>query len=217
VKRKYKLKDMGFLEISKWYESNPVARIIVNAIPRVGGSLDVALSNKWRQYHNNRIDDLLEKLQQELSDMKEQTIDKSVLESECFYDLVYGIAQLAISNRCSETRTASARIIKTALSESERMIDLEDLVRQISEFREKDYVFLKSINQLFKDRKEVTGDTVARVVKNYGYSPLESEIQLYRLEGIGLIDHPRNMLTQRTKMCFYKQPLFDRISYYLDY
>ena len=41
---------MDTLLISQQYESNPIARIIVNAIPYIGGSID-ALRSRIQQIH----------------------------------------------------------------------------------------------------------------------------------------------------------------------
>lgn len=138
---------MNTKKFGEWYENNPIAKIIVNAVPTIGGSLDVALSVKWKQIQKTRVDDLLQKLEKELANLKEQTLDKSVLESEAIFDLVYRIAWIAVSTRCSEIRTASARVIKDFLCRRERIVDLEDLVMQLSSFRERDIVFLQGVKR----------------------------------------------------------------------
>ena len=206
---------MDILKISEWYENNPIARIIVNAIPSIGGSLDVALSAKWNLIQKNRVEDLLQKLSDELADLKEQVLDKNVLESEEFFDLIYGIARIAVSNRSPEIRTASARILKASFIEGEKIVNLEDLVRQLSDFREKDIVFLRAVKRLFDGNQRVTGSVLSTEVKEYTASPIESELQLYRFEAMGLLDHPRNSLIGRGLMAFEKLPLFDKMVSYL--
>lgn len=206
---------MSIQEISRWYESNLIARILVNAIPKIGGSLDVALSSKWDKIQKKRADDLLQKLEIELADLKEQMLDKSVLESEEFFDLVYEIARMAVSNRCPEIRTASARVLKASISKKEKIVNLEDLVRQMSDFHEKDIVFLRGVKRLFDEEQKVMGSTLSAEVTEYGSSPIDCEIQLYRFEAMGLLDHPRNMLCGRGLMSFEKMPLFDKMVSYL--
>lgn len=206
---------MNTQKISEWYENNPIARIIVNAIPTIGGSLDVALSAKWNQIQKNRVDDLLQKLEKELVDLKEQTLDKSVLETEEFFDLVYGIARVAVSSRCPEIRTASARVLEASLCKREKTADLEDLVRQLSDFREIDIISLRGVKRLYDENQQVSGITLSAEIREYSTSPIDSEIQLYRFETMGLLDHPRNMLCGRGQMTFVKQPLFDKMASYL--
>lgn len=207
---------MDITEISRKYEDNILARVIVNAIPYVGSSLDIALSYKWHEYQSARIESLLTKISNELSDINDNLIDKDYIQSEEFYDLVVQIANNASKSRCEETRTGYARVIKSAMTKEENTADLESLVRQISELNQKDILFLKTINLLFNSGKEVSGNTLSIPLNSYRYSPLECELYLYRFENIGLLDHPRNMMTGRSMMKFTKTPLFDKIISYLN-
>ena len=207
---------MKLINLIPNYEDNIVARVIINAIPYIGGSLDVALSTKWSQYHSARKDDFLAKLQIELSDLKEQVVDKAFLESEKFYDLVHQIAAKAASSRCPETRTGYAKVIKSAIIKDEAIMDLEMLVRQISDLQERDILFMRRVKKLFDSEKDVNGNALSLELNDYGYSSIECELQLYRFENLGLLDHPRNMINGRGQMCFRKIPLFDKITKYLD-
>lgn len=199
------------LSISKWYEENPIARVIVSAIPYIGGSLDVALSAKWNKYQNDRIKEMLEKLQAELADFKNSSQEKSIVESEAFFDLVRQIAPVITQSRCPETRTGYARIIKSALLGTDSIPDLEDIVRQISDFHEKDIVCLRYIKTRFDSNQIVCGSALSLVVKEYHLTAIESESLLFRYENLGLLDHPRNMLVGRGNVAFEKTRLFDKV------
>lgn len=206
---------MDLRMLSQRYEENTIARIIVNAIPQVGSSLDVALSSRWKRFQTERITDLLTKIETELSDLKVEKVDKSFIESEEFYDLVYQIASKAISSRIPETRTAYSKIIKSAIIGEETIVNLEDLVGQLSDLRCKDFLFIRKLKELYDSGREVTGNVLSIEFHEYGYSPIECEWHLYRFENLGLLDHPRNMINNRGKMLFQKMPLFDKITSYM--
>lgn len=205
---------MELSNITKHYEDNAIARVIVNAIPYIGGSVDVLLTQRWSRIRQQRIDDLLEKISVELSEIKETAVTKETLESEEFYDLVFQIASNAISSRCGETRVGYARVIKTALNKEETFTNLEDIVRQIAGLTEKDLLYLKTIKALFDESDSVSGITVTHMSSIHN-TDIEAELQLYRFENLGLLDHPRNTLVGRGKMPFSKMPLFDIVVSYL--
>lgn len=207
---------MGFQDIIQKYEGNTVLRAIVNLIPYVGGSLDVAL-NKWSQIKQRRVEELLGSINEELKGTQEAAINKDYLESDEFYDLVYQIVNNALANRCPETRTAYAKVIKSAVLNEETTANLEDLVRQVAEIREKDLFFLQKVKNLLSSGTDLTGVNLFYGVLGAGntYDPLECERMLYRFENLGLLDHPRNMITGRGMMVFDKLPLFDKLVSYL--
>ena len=67
-------------DIQNFYEGNLLAKVIVNALPHIGGSIDALLTHKWTQIQQQRINDLLEKISAELADLKDTAISKSILE-----------------------------------------------------------------------------------------------------------------------------------------
>ena len=206
---------MDIVEISKKYESSPLLRALVNAIPYAGGSLDVLLSAKWAQYHSQRVDDFITKMQEELKDLQENTVRKDILESAEFYDLVYRIAQDVISSRFGETRLAYAKIIKSAVKGNDSFVSLEDLVQRIADLGEMDYQFIMAINKLIHSGKVVTGESISNELVGYGYSIMDCERQLYRFEVFGFLDHQRNTLLGRGKMPFEVLPFFYKLVSYL--
>lgn len=206
---------MDIVEISKKYESSPLLRALVNAIPYAGGSLDVLLSAKWAQYHSQRVDDFITKMQEELKDLQENTVRKDILESAEFYDLVYRIAQDVISSRFGVTRLAYAKIIKSAVKGNDSFSSLEDLVQRIADLGEMDYQFIMAINKLIHSGKVVTGESISNELVGYGYSIMDCERQLYRFEVFGFLDHQRNTLLGRGKMPFEVLPFFYKLVSYL--
>ena len=198
------------------YEGNTVLRVIVNLIPYVGGSLDVALS-RWSQIKQRRIDELLSAISGQLQGIQEEAINKEYLESEEFYDLVYQIVNYALASRCQETRRAYAKVVKTAILNEETTANLEDIIRQIEGIKEKDIYFLRAVNKLMSLGRDLTGETLSLSVVDEGcaYDSLECERMIYRFENLGLLDHPRNRLVRCGTMDFHKLPLFDKLVSYL--
>ena len=207
---------MNALELSKRYDNNMIVRTIVNLIPHIGGALDTVLSSKWKHYHSIRVEDFLNKLGTELSTLNDNVVNKQFLESEEFYDLIYRIVSNAFSSRYPETRTGYAKVIRGAICQEESVSTLEELVGQIADLREKDFLFLPRIKSFFEANKVVSGNTLAEELREEGYSPYELELHLYRFENLGLLDHPRNSLMGRCKTTFQKLPLFDKLISFLD-
>lgn len=203
---------MAFQDIIQKYEGNTVLRVIVNLIPYVGGSLDVAL-NKWSQIKQRRIDELMGAINEELEGIQDDLINKSYLESDEFYDLVYQIVNNALANRCPETRIAYAKVVRSAVLNEETTANLEDIIRQVEGIREKDIFFLRAVKNVLLSGRKLTGEALSSGVS--GYDSLECERMLYRFENLGLVEHPRNMMTRLGTMVFHKLPLFDKLVSYL--
>lgn len=203
---------MAFQDIIQKYEGNTVLRVIVNLIPYVGGSLDVAL-NKWSQIKQRRIDELMGAINEELEGIQDDLINKSYLESDEFYDLVYQIVNNALANRCPETRIAYAKVVRFAVLNEETTANLEDIIRQVEGMREKDLFFLRALKSLLLSGMDLTGEALSSSIT--GYDSLECERMLYRFENLGLLEHPRNMMTRLGTMVFHKLPLFDKLVSYL--
>lgn len=208
---------MNYQDIVQKYEDNTVLRVIISLIPYVGGSLDIALINRWSQIKQRRIEDLLAAIGTDLKGIQESSIKKDYLESEEFYDLVYQIVNNALSNRCPETRKAYAKVVRSSVLNEETTANLEDIIRQIEVVREKDIFFLRVVKSILNSGQDLTGEflSIAVVRESCSYDPLECERVLYRFENLGLLDHQRNLLIKPGTMKFNKLPLFDKLVYYL--
>ena len=203
---------MAFQDLIQKYEGNTVLRVIVNLIPYVGGSFDVALS-KWSQIKQRRVDELLDAINDELKGTQEAAINKAYLESDEFYDLVYQIVNNALANRCLETRKAYAKVVRSAVLNEETTANLEDIIRQVEGIREKDLSFLRTVKIVLNSGRILTGVTMSLVIPEYDSS--ECERMLYRFENLGLLDHPRNMIVGIGNTVFHKLPLYDKLVSYL--
>ena len=208
-----KMEHKGFLEE---YENNTIARIVINAIPYVGGSIDVALSSRWSGIQQRRIKEQLDAISKALSGLEDRLalIEHDTDGSERLYDLLYQIFDNSIKSRCSETRHGYAGVLRDAVIDKNLIPDLEEVVYQISDMRERDLVLLRVVKDLFNKEEKVSGDTVSSSIQHQ-YNSIECERHLYRFENLGLLDHPRNMMTKRGTMAFEKTEYFDRIIGYL--
>lgn len=208
------MEQKSFLER---YEGNTIARIVVNAIPYVGGSIDVALSSKWSKIQQKRIEDQLNAISDALSGLEDRfaQLEQDKAESEKLYDLMYQIFDNSIKSRCPETRHGYAGVLRDAVSNCNLIPDLEEIVYQISGLRERDLTFLRIIKSSFDCNLVVSGVTVSSRVPWEGESPRTCEWQLLRFENIGLLDHPRNRMTKVGEISFEKTRYFDKIVNYL--
>lgn len=202
--------------LSQKYEKNPLARIIINAIPYIGGSLDVALSAKWNDFQQKRIDDFLNKLSLELELIQEDKLDKAFINSEGFFDIVYNIVKDITASRLSEKRTIYAKILKDSLEEGQDIYNLESLIKQVEDLKEKDMLFLKHIQTYLIQGAELTGEKLSSyIADNDNFSIEEITRMLFRFAYLGLLNYGTNVLTLREKIRFTTTNLFSKLCCYL--
>lgn len=103
-------------KLSDKYSNSVIARAFVAAIPYAGGSLDIILSNNSQRFEKRRIEKIFDFLHNELSAIAENKINKSFLESEEGYDLIYKATIAAKETRQNEKLLLYARIVKSALN-----------------------------------------------------------------------------------------------------
>lgn len=198
------------------YENNTVARIVINAIPYVGGSLDTALSSKWSKIQQKRIEEQMTAISVALKGLENRldALEHNDAGAEKVYDLLYQVFDNAIKSRCSETRRGYALVLRDAVEDVDRIPDLEEIVYQISEMRERDLIFLREIKVMFDGGLAVSGNTVSGRIA-WAQTPKYCEWHLLRFENIGLLDHPRNRMTGIGGIIFEKTDYFDIVTNYL--
>lgn len=208
------MEHKGFLEK---YENNTIARIVINAIPYVGGGIDVALSSRWSKIQQKRIEEQLKAISEALSGLEDRLahLEQDEVGAERLYDLMYQIFDNSIKSRCPETRHGYAEVLRDAVIDNDRIPDLEEVIYQISEMRERDFIYLKIVKDLFEKDLLVSGTTVSAKTPWEGDTPKTCEWQLLRFENIGLLDHPRNRMTKVGEIVFEKTKFFNRIVDYL--
>lgn len=205
-------------ELSRKYENNIVARAIVNAIPYIGGSLDIALTDRWNKYCQERLGDFLHKLSNELEEIDEKKLNKDFINSEGFFDIVCNIVKDVITSRLEDKRIIYVKMLKEALEQEQNISDLESLISQIEDLKEKDIIFLRYI-QGFADEpdKVITGENMFMFIAD----PINFDIEevtrmLFRFAYLGLLDYAMNTLTLRKKIKFTTTRLFGKLSQYME-
>lgn len=209
---------MGALTLlSEKYERNPLARIIINAVPYIGGSLDVALTSKWNEYQQKRIDDFLDKLSTELEQIQEDKLDKEFINSEDFFDIVYSIVKDVTTSRLSEKRVIYAKLLKDSLEQGQDIYDLESLIKQVEDIKEKDMLFLKHIQEYTKAQYEdITGEKMSKhIADSKNFDTEEVTRLLFRFAYLGLLNYAMNTLTLREEIKFTTTHLFSKLCGYI--
>lgn len=97
------------------YSQKTVLRAAVNAIPYVGGSIDVLLLNRGQKIVEQRVSLLFERIKDDLEQIKEDMIDKKFLETDEFFDLLRKAIELSIKTRDKEKIKLYAHILRNAL------------------------------------------------------------------------------------------------------
>jgi hypothetical protein len=103
-------------KLSADYNANWPLRSLVQAIPFVGGSLDVLLSGAGANYHYQRIEDFLRKLQGRLSRLDQMLAIDDLQPSEPLYDYVMRVFDAVRRTRSSEKRQRFANLVTHQIS-----------------------------------------------------------------------------------------------------
>lgn len=77
------------------YSENTLLRATVNAIPMIGGALDVLLATKGQTIVNSRIQKFLEILHDRLASVEQQAVRRDFMQSEDFFDTVVAALESA--------------------------------------------------------------------------------------------------------------------------
>ena len=198
------------------YNNNTILRTLVNLIPSYGGSIDIFLSNRWSKIQQRRIEEQLSAFVEALSGLEGRVaeLELDIATSEGLYDILYQILDNSLKSRCPESRYGYARVLREAIVDNNAIPDLEEVVYQIADMRERDYLVLRAVKDLFDFGVEVSGETISTTEK-VQMTPIEAERQLFRFENMGLLDHPRNRTTRRGGMTFEKTEYFDKVISFL--
>ena len=103
-------------KVSEIYAEQTIFRAGINAIPFVGGSLDILLSSKGQKFISKRIQSLIEQLELEISELKGEQINKEYLETEEGFDLIIQTFNAASKTRQKEKLNLYAQVVKSAIN-----------------------------------------------------------------------------------------------------
>jgi len=178
------------------YSNNTVLGAIVNAIPYIGGSLDKLISARGHKIAQERIKSLLEQLQTDMGTVKENTIDRTFLESEEWFDLVVKALESAARTRDSDKITLYSRILRNSVIQSNRKTySPEDYLTILAELTPREVELAKAIYAQQSDRPK-DNENELHWARRRGWENLAAEsgldekdliFLLIRLERSGLI------------------------------
>jgi hypothetical protein len=104
------------IKASEIYADQTIIRAGINAIPFVGGSLDILLSSKGQNFISKRIQRLIKELELEIFELKEEQINKEYLETEEGFDLIIQTFNAASKTRQKEKLKLYAQVVKSAIN-----------------------------------------------------------------------------------------------------
>lgn len=87
------------VNVSKSYNDKTILRMAVNAIPYIGGALDLLLSSKWNKIAEKRIEDFFEFVNEKIDTVEEEKINKDFLETEEFADILMECLRSSMKTR----------------------------------------------------------------------------------------------------------------------
>jgi hypothetical protein len=137
------------------YSNNTILRAMINAVPYIGGSLDVLISSKGHKVLQERVESLLRQLQSDMSSVKENMIDRTFLDSEEWFDLVVKALESAARTRDSEKIRMYSTILRNSVITDMRLThNPEDYLAVLSELTAREVKLAKAIYTQQNDRPE---------------------------------------------------------------
>ncbi len=176
---------------SEKYVENISLRASVAMIPYIGGSLDIIFSAKGNEIIFRRINFFLKFLEESVSKLDEDKIDKEFLESEDWFDLIYRTFDEVKKTRIIEKQKIFAKILANSTLNIEDTEDIEIYIRIIGELSGVDLIVLDLI---YKKRNFINSNDYKTYATAWEELTLESgfekekvKLSLYKLFSLGLI------------------------------
>lgn len=145
------------------YSNNKILRAGVNAIPYIGGSLDILLTSDIQRKSQERFLNFLNELESQIKKIDEKKIDNEFLKSEEFYDLFIQSSNLAVRTRLHEKTKAYAKILTSSLtSKFDTNINAEDILNIVEGLTENDIKLIRLITEYskLKDAEKMSSEIV---------------------------------------------------------
>lgn len=206
----------------KKYSDSSILRAGVNAIPYVGGSLDILLSLGIQKKTEERFQNLLNELRDQLKRIDEGKLNLTYLESEEFYDLFVQTLNLAIRTRLEEKIKVYASILTSFLvSEFQNDVKAEDVLSIVEGLTENDIRLIKLISEYLNlddadkvnDNKVFSSGSFSKISKDFTEEFIL--IGLLRLLKNGLIIKNHSQSASIPKQKFQTTPLFEIVIKYI--
>jgi len=104
------------IKASEIYGNQTIIRAGINAIPFVGGTIDVLLSSYGNNFVIKRLESFISELQNQFEQLDNKKIDQSFFETEEGFDLIVKSFSSASRTRQKEKLRLYAKIIKGAIT-----------------------------------------------------------------------------------------------------
>lgn len=185
------------VQVSKIYADQTIIRASINAIPFVGGSLDILLSSSGQNFVIKRIETFISELNNQIEQLDKSKINHTFLEKEEGFDLIIKAFNSASRTRHNEKLKLYAKIIKGALTEGKEFQeeDPELYLEIIEELSVKEIRVAKCLYELkeiekenIKDNQDGFGNDALWLSKKYPEFDKDELTSIFvRIERTGLI------------------------------
>lgn len=115
-------------DLQKNYGDSVLLRMLVSAIPTIGGPIDIALTSRYSENRIRRIESLCEEI---IKTQKNVVVD---VHSDEFVDFVADIFSRAVDSRTEEKRKRFARVFTKQMDEGRPWDEAFDASRVVSQF-----------------------------------------------------------------------------------
>ena len=127
--------------LSESYTDKTIYRAIVQAIPTIGGPLDLLFSSKGEQIKQNRTQIFLEDLRERLSKIENQiTINSS--DDEVLFDVFTNILENVQKTRSKEKIKRFSNVVAKKFQENHSWDETEEVIEVLSRLKEIDIQLL---------------------------------------------------------------------------
>ena len=183
---------------STFYKDLTTLRVAISSIPYVGSQLDLYLSAPGQKFVEERLQYLIEQLQEKMNNIQEEKVDKKVFNTEEGFDLLQKTFIAAAKTRQREKLKLFAKIISCALTKKKKKHDPELYLKIVDELSERELeiaFLLYDVKEKRKIKVEGKNEEQDGMINDYSwfsqhypaYSKEELEFTLPRLERTGLV------------------------------
>lgn len=168
---------------AEWYAEESSLRLLITAIPTIGGPLDVWISTKGQKIIEKRTTNLINELKSEMGTIAEDKVNYEFLESEDFFDLIVAAFESASRTKEQLKINLYAKIIKNSVVIEDVDFSSLEYIKIISELSLQEILVLK---QLYETKGMNAFDD--SIFSDFGNMSRDDFIfVLKRIERVGLI------------------------------
>lgn len=180
--------DEATKKASELYGENTALRVMVVAIPYIGGGLDMVFASEGQRAFKERVFKLLEIVRERMETVEEEAVDKKYLESEEFVDLVLKAFEFSTKTRDKEKIRWYAQILtESTMRNKQEGYSPEEYMYLISDLSPQE---LRVARSLYRERpKDNTWESwTEQVCNEVGTDKADLQLALSRIRSSGLIE-----------------------------